>query len=68
MLALSGMAQPRPWLVAGAITAAFWAVLWTDALIRQGAGGANIGLGLVMLLSPIIAYLGAVAAVKRDRS
>ena len=50
------------WLTAVALTVIFWGLMVADALVRRGAGGADIGLGLLMLLSPLIVTGGAFAA------
>jgi hypothetical protein len=42
------------WLTAAAMTGLLWSLLAGDALIRRGAGGVNIGLALLMLVSPMI--------------
>ncbi|MCW4461673.1 hypothetical protein OK349_08125 [Sphingomonas sp. BT-65] len=65
LLALSGVNRWRAWLVAGGITLFFWSLLWSVALVRGGAGGANIGLGFLMLISPLIVTAAAFASVRR---
>jgi hypothetical protein len=68
LLAISGVTRRRPWFVAGALTLAFWALVWADVAIRPGAGGANIGLGLLMLLSPVVITLGALFSDRGARA
>lgn len=55
------------WLTAGALTAMIWGLLLGDALLRRGEGGANIGLGLLLLVSPLIIAGGAFIAAALTR-
>lgn len=72
ILAVTGVRSTTLWRTAAGLTVLFavYAVLqtWYDA--HSGfAGGANIGLGLIMLASPIITLLivALIAAIKRTR-
>lgn len=49
-------------LTAAALTALFWTLPLLDQAVRRGEGGANIGLGLIMLISPLLILGGAFAA------
>lgn len=51
-----------PWLTAGVLTAIVWSLPSLDQLVRKGEGGANIGLGIFMLMSPLLILGGALAA------
>ncbi|WP_439490961.1 hypothetical protein [Blastomonas fulva] len=50
------------WLTAGILTAIVWSLPSLDQLVRKGEGGANIGLGIFMLISPLLILGGALAA------
>ncbi|ASR51419.1 hypothetical protein B5J99_08035 [Blastomonas fulva] len=50
------------WLIAGVLTAIVWSLPSLDQLVRKGEGGANIGLGIFMLISPLLILGGALAA------
>ena len=65
LLAFQEIYERRAWIVAVALTLLFWVVVLADAVIRQGKGGANIGLGLLMLVWPVVVTLGAMASVRR---
>jgi hypothetical protein len=53
VLAISGISARRPWIVALWLTVAFW-VFYTYVTTRPyDGGGANIGLGILMLFSPV---------------
>jgi len=65
LLALQRISEHRPWIVAAALTLLFWSLPVADALIRQGRGGANIGLGLFLLVSPLVVTAGAMMNVRR---
>lgn len=55
LLALLNVRSGSPWVTGIALTALFWGLLLIDGIARAGDGsGANIGLGIIMLLSPII--------------
>ena len=53
LLSLLGVSAPRPWIVALFLTVGFWS-FYTYVITRPYAGGgANIGLGILMLFSPL---------------
>ena len=57
LLALAGIWNRAPWIVGIAMTTAFWGYLFFDGLRYHFSGdtsGANIGLGLFMIVSPVI--------------
>ncbi|HEY9553468.1 hypothetical protein [Allosphingosinicella sp.] len=73
VLGLFGPRSRTLWGAAILLTAAFWAYatfqIWQDSLTRF-AGGANIGLGLIMIASPFIvlaalAMIGTIEARRR---
>jgi len=56
-LALIGVRKRRPWLVGLWLTLALWAYLLFSGVSYQwnsDGSGANIGLGLIMLFSPLV--------------
>jgi hypothetical protein len=50
------------WLTAAVLTAVVWSLPTLDQLVRKGEGGANIGLGIFLLVSPLLILGGALAA------
>lgn len=52
ILAIFGISARRPWLTGLSLTAAFWGYYLWEITHYEG-GGANIGLGILMTLSPI---------------
>lgn len=57
LLALAGVRNKVPWIVGLAMTAALWGYYFFDGIRYHFSGdrsGANIGLGLLMIVSPII--------------
>ena len=65
LLALAGVKARMPWLVAVGLTLGFWIVFFVSVLISARDGtGANIGMGLIMLVSPIPIASGAWIAAK----
>lgn len=69
ILAFAGVAKKLPWLVGLGMTAAFWGIYLADAIYRDGGGsGANIGLGLLILLSPMIITLSCLATAKSQNA
>jgi hypothetical protein len=73
VLALVGSSARLLWLIASALTACFW--VYAVLQIRHDslggfAGGANIGLGLIMLASPflILMMVGLAALLRNDGS
>lgn len=71
LLALAGIRARMPWLVATGLTIGFWVAFFVSILIglRDGTG-VNIGMGLIMLVSPIPIACGAwiAASVSSRRS
>ena len=65
LLSLAGIRAKLPWLVAALLTVCFWGAYFASGLIAaRERTGANIGMGLLMLLSPAVIAGGAWAAVK----
>lgn len=62
VLAIMPNSGRAAWLTAAALTALFWTLPVLDQVVRKGGGGANIGLGLFMLMSPLLVLGGAFAA------
>lgn len=57
LLSLAGTRDKLPWLVAAFLTLALWGWVLFDGVRYQWSGdksGANIGLGLIMLVSPFV--------------
>lgn len=67
LLTICGIDARRPWLVGLAWTLMFWGYYWYSVETYNG-GGADIGLGFIMMLSPLIVALAAMLAVPRTRS
>jgi hypothetical protein len=56
VLALIGVGDRRPWQVGLALTLALWGFILLDGVRYQwnpDGSGANIGLGLIMMISPL---------------
>lgn len=51
-----------PWLTAAVLTVIVWSLPSVDEVVRNGEGGANIGLGIFMLMSPFLILGGALVA------
>ncbi|TKD53191.1 hypothetical protein [Sphingomonas baiyangensis] len=67
MLGIVGIRTPRAWQVAAVLTAAFWGY-YLYAILRPYDGvGANIGLGILMLASPVIIVAAALLTAAIDR-
>ena len=70
-LAIAGARRGRPWLVGLSLTLILWGSLLYDGVSAQwypDGSGANIGLGLIMLASPLFItpiVLGVHAAQRR---
>lgn len=71
LLALSGVNEKLPWVIGLILTLAFWGFYVGVVLATRGDGsGANIGLGILMLASPLIIAASStvsVAFVRRKR-
>lgn len=69
LLALLGVRAKLPWFVGLILTAMFWGFVFFDIISSRGDGtGANIGLGPLMLASPLAIAGGAVFAARAMRS
>jgi len=69
LLASLGVRAKLPWLVGLILTAMFWGYLFFDIVSSRGDGtGANIGLGLFILASPLVIAGAAVFAARAMRS
>jgi hypothetical protein len=69
-IAAVGARSKATWITGLAMTFFFWGWLVLDALTFEPGRGANIGLGFIMLVSPIVitvASLAVWARVERDR-
>jgi ABC-type transport system involved in multi-copper enzyme maturation permease subunit len=65
ILALTGMRAKLPWLVAVILTVCFWGTLFFSAWIAaRDQTGANIGMGLLMLASPLLITGAALLTAK----
>jgi hypothetical protein len=70
VLSIVPRAGRASWLTACILTAIVWTLPSVDQLVRKGEGGANIGLGIFMLISPLLILGGAMAtraAARRRR-
>jgi hypothetical protein len=68
LLAVTGVRGWLPWGVALAFTALFWGIYLTEGLTSRGDGtGADIGLGLLMLVSPAIVAAAGVLTAKMTK-
>ncbi|MEG8039855.1 hypothetical protein QP166_11080 [Sphingomonas sp. LR60] len=63
VLAVFGISARRPWLVGLCLTAAFWGYYLWKITTFDGIGGANIGLGILMMFSPILIIAGSLFAL-----
>ena len=69
ILARKGIRAKLPWLVAAILTVCFWGALFYSAwLAARDQTGANIGMGLVMLASPLLIAGGALVAAKLTKA
>ncbi len=70
ILAIIGIRKKSPWLSGLALTAVLWGYFLYDVISSRGSGeGANIGLGLIMIVSPgVIAVICLIVAREADRS
>lgn len=68
LLALLGIRSRGPWLLGLGLTAILWGYYMFDSLSRRGDGsGANIGLGLLLVASPVLISVACVVAARRTR-
>lgn len=69
ILALIGIRSKLPWLVALFLTLCVWGLLFYSVILAARDGtGANIGMGWLMLVAPIIISAAAVAATSLNRN
>lgn len=66
LLALFSVRARLPWVVGVILTAAFWGTYFV-ASVASRSGDANIGLGLLMLISPFIVAASAFLAARDTR-
>jgi hypothetical protein len=59
VLAVFGISAWRPWLVGLCLTAAFWGFYLWKITTFNGIGGADIGLGILMMFSPVLVIGGS---------
>jgi len=60
LLALLGVRSRLPWVIAAVLTICFWTAYFASVLISaRDRTGANIGMGLIMFVSPFI--IGGIA-------
>ena len=70
VLAILGVRQRRPWLVGLALTFSLWGYYLFEGVRYQWSpdgSGANIGLGLIMLASPLVITPICVEIYRRQR-
>ena len=68
ILAFRGVKSKLPWLVAGVLTISFWAAFFYSVwLAARDQTGANIGMGLLVLASPIVIVGGTLIAATLTR-
>lgn len=64
-LALENSRSRFPWLVACGLTACFWGALIFSAIVSaRDETGANVGMALIMLVSPVVITYAAWRAVR----
>ena len=63
VLAVFGISARRPWIVGLCLTAAFWGYYLWRITTFNGIGGADIGLGILMMFSPILVIGGSLFAL-----
>jgi hypothetical protein len=64
-LAMFGVRASRAWTTGLILTLAFWCALLLSVYQSHG-GGANIGMGLLMLVSPFLIGTAAFWAASKD--
>ena len=65
IISLTGARSPAPWVAGLGMTVALWGFYVFDAWSSRGSGeGANIGLGLLMLMSPVVISAVCMAIAK----
>jgi hypothetical protein len=68
LLAGVGVTAKVPWFVGLTLTAMFWGYLFFDVMVIHRGDGANIGLGLLMFVSPLIIAGATLAAATATHS
>lgn len=69
LLVRRGIRARLPWIVAIVLTLCFWAAFFASMLVAaRDQTGANIGMGLVMFVSPLLIAGGALLAARLDRA
>lgn len=67
VLATAGISTRRAWIAGLGLTLALWSYYLLDALVLAVPGrGASIGLGLIMLASPLLISIVCVALARTD--
>ena len=67
VLATASISTRRAWIAGLGLTLALWSYYLLDALVLAVPGrGANIGLGLIMLASPLLISIVCVALARTD--
>lgn len=61
LLTAMGVTAKLPWLIGFSLTALFWGYLLLDVVLINRGGGANIGLGFLGLVWPLVVAGGALA-------
>lgn len=64
LLTALGVMAKLPWLVGVALTALFWGYVFLDMVLITPGPGANIGLGLISFVWPLVVAGGALGAAK----
>jgi len=68
LIAVLSIRSAFPWIVGIILTGALWGYYLYDAVSHYGEGrGANIGLGLILLASPLAISAVCVALGRRER-
>lgn len=67
VLSVFGISARRAWIAGLCLTAAFWGYYLWKITTFNGIGGADIGLGILMMLSPILVVGGSFFALPKHR-
>jgi hypothetical protein len=67
MLALLGVRARRPWIIAVGLTFAFWGYYAYRITRPDEGGGADIGLGILMLFSPLLIAVASLLSLLLSR-
>jgi hypothetical protein len=69
LLVRRGIRAWLPWIVGIALTLCFWAAFFASTLVAaRDKTGANIGMGLIMFVSPFLIAGGALLAARLGRA